>query len=65
MLELSLDEKRTDSSDFFIKQVHMILDPETKEGTYDSALTTYSTSGNSSTITQPGIVYLLKCGTLK
>jgi len=65
MLEISLDEKRTDGSDFFIKQVHMILDPETKEGTYGSVLTTYPTSGDSSTITQPGIVYLLECRTLK
>ena len=65
MLEISLDEKRTDGSDFFIRQVHMILDPETKEGTYESILTTYPTNGDSSTITQPGTVAPFECGPLK
>jgi hypothetical protein len=64
MIEISLDEKRIDGSDFIIKQVHLILDPETNEGTYEGVITTYPTSGNSSTITQPGTVELFKCSTL-
>ena len=64
MIEISLDEKRIDSSDFLFKQVHMILDPETQEGTYESVLTTYPTSGGSTTHTQSGKVDLFKCNTL-
>jgi len=66
MIEISLDEKRIDGSDIFIKQVHLILDPETSEGTYESVLTTYPTNGDpGTTITQPGTVEHFKCTTLK
>ena len=66
MIEISLDEKRIDGSDLLIKQVHMVVDPETQGGTYGSVLTTYPTDGNpSTTITQSGTVDLFKCSTLK
>jgi hypothetical protein len=65
MIEISLDEKRIDGSDLIIKQVHMIIDPETNEGIYEGVFTTYPASGNSSAITQPGTVDLFKCSTLK
>ncbi len=64
MLEISLDEKRTDGSDFIVKQVHMILDPKTKVGTYERVQTTYPTVGNSGTITQLGTVAPFSCGRL-
>lgn len=65
MIEISLDEKRIDGPDVLIKQVHMILDPETQGGAYESVLSTFPTNGDpSTTITQPGTVDLFKCSTL-